>query len=116
MMQEYVAKNPWPTKDEMEERFKASPQAMQLWAEYGETNHEALKEIYESAIDKDVARKWGEILAERGGVRALQYNCMAFIYYGQLSLSPNQILRANARLLEFAWSGIKDRMGDEFAA
>jgi hypothetical protein len=81
-----------------------------------EIYNKLLNEINESGIDKEVALKWGQIIADRGGITALQQNCIVFMRFGPLAYAPNQILRANARLLEFAWDGIKDKNGDVFFA
>lgn len=116
LMKEYVNKTPWPSYDDMLSKFGNDGKGMQMYAEYGELNHKALKEIYESGIDTEVALKWGQIIADRGGITALQQNCIVFMRFGPLAYAPNQILRANARLLEFAWDGIKDKNGDVFLA
>lgn len=116
LMKDFVKKTPWPSRDKMVLRFGTDVEGIMMYAEYGELNHEALKEIYESGIDKEVALKWGQIIADRGGITALQQNCIVFMRCGPLAYAPNQILRANARLLEFAWDGIKDKNGDVFFA
>jgi hypothetical protein len=116
-MQEYIESHPYPSYGEMIARIDAHPTlSVQMYAEYGELNHKALKEIYESGIDTEIALKWGQIIADRGGITALQQNCIVFMRFGPLAYAPNQILRANARLLEFAWDGIKDKNGDVFLA
>ena len=117
MIRAYIAANPWPTKEEMHERFEKHPSGMDMFAEYGEFNHEALKTIYESNIDKTIAHELGLRIAKRGGIRALCYNCMAFMRCSPLAspYSRNMVIAANARMLEFAWSGISSH-GQTFRA
>jgi hypothetical protein len=116
LMNDYVNKTSWPSYDMMISRFGTDVEGIMMYAEYGEFNHNALKEIYESSIDTEVAWKWGQKIADRGGITALQQNCIVFMRFGPLAYAPNQTLRANARLLEFAWDGIKDKNGDVFFA
>ena len=56
-------------------------QSLEQYAEYGEINHDLMKEIYENIFDKDLIKKHGERIHHRGGMTALQQN-----YYTLLSV------------------------------
>ena len=49
-------------------------QLLEQYAEYGEINHDPMKEIYETIFDKDLLRKHGERTHHRGAKTALQQN------------------------------------------
>ena len=99
----YIQTNPFPSYDEMISRIGSN---MNVYAEYGETNHNSLKKIYESFMNKDVAKKEGLLIYKRGGTRALQMNCTAFMYHGPFSTSYNPEIKYESKTLEFAWDGI----------
>ena len=51
---------------------------MRLYAEYGEANHDLMKELYDSAFaDEDLIRINGRIILKRGGSKALWANAYA---------------------------------------
>ena len=56
-------------------------QSLEQCAEYGEINHDLMKEIYENIFDKDLIKKHGERIHHRGGMTALQQD-----YYTPLSV------------------------------
>lgn len=99
----YIKENPFPSYDEMITRIGNN---MDVYAEYGESNHNSLKKIYESCMNRDVAKKEGLLIYKRGGTRALQLNCAAFMYYGPFSTSHNPEIKYESKTLEFAWDGI----------
>ena len=67
----YIKKNPYPTYKQMIERIKNH---LELYAEYGESNHEWLKTIYENPYNEEIAVKMGKLIYKKGGMTALQAN------------------------------------------
>jgi hypothetical protein len=105
---DHIRNNPYPSYEEMDRRHGDD---IMLSAEYGRRNHDALKEIYESGMNKEIAREIGEKIYKRGGTRALQANCTSFARYGPFSNSVFPDVRYNGpKDLESAWDGIGDFM------
>jgi hypothetical protein len=109
LLQEHIKNNTFPSYKEMLIRMKQHPYYMEMYAEYGERNHDALKQIYESGMDINVAKKLGNEIYLRGGTWALQMNCTAFMYCGPFINSQYSHVRYNGgKTLEYAWDGIGD--------
>jgi hypothetical protein len=107
-MQAYIACHPYPSYDEMINRIEECPfLSMEMYAEYGELNHEYLKQIYESNFNEALTKDLGRKIYERGGLRAMQMNCSAFQYLGPFVDSIDREVRISGmKKLEFLWDGI----------
>jgi len=92
----------------MIERINESPfLSMEMYAEYGELNHEYLKQIYESNFNEELTKDRGRKIHARGGLRAMQMNCSTFQYLGPFVGSVDRELRLTGmKKLEILWDGI----------
>ena len=78
----FIKENPYPNFKFIEYHLiLEQKQSSEQNAEYGEINHDLMKEIYENIFDHDLIRKHGERIHHRGGKTALQQN-----YYTLLSV------------------------------
>ena len=78
----FIKENPYPDYNFIEsDLLLKQKQSLEQYAEYGEINHDLMKEIYENILDKDLIKKHGERIHHRGGMTALQQN-----YYTLLSV------------------------------
>lgn len=105
----YITAHPWPSNKTMLKRLEKH---IELWAEYGEWNHAALRICYENIHDKEACRKAGQAIANRGGLQALRANFYAFSGFGPFAESDNPVVRYMGRLLEHRWDGIADKSGN----
>ena len=69
----FIKENPYPDyKFVSNDLLLNQEKSLDQYAEYGEINHDLLKEIYENIFDKQLVRKHGEMIHKRGGMRALK--------------------------------------------
>jgi len=78
----FIEKHPYPSFKGMQKVFDAYNEhepmsGTKINAEYGEFNHECMKKIYYNLFDKDLVRKMGDNVGERGGFRAMEANYYA---------------------------------------
>jgi hypothetical protein len=104
MITDYIAANPWPSYAEMSKRIMNH---FDLYAEYGEMNHMALKVCYENILDKKICFAAGKSIAKRGGLEALRCNYYAFKCFGPFSQAASLQVRYCGCLLEHNWDGIE---------
>jgi hypothetical protein len=105
---DWICRHPFPSYAEMRKKMKEVFHENYYIihnAEYGEYNHNALKIIYNSFIDKEVCVKVGNNLYNRGGLQALQSNCTVFKYCTPLSEAPFPINTLSS-MLEWNWDKI----------
>lgn len=62
---------PYPSFEEMGIRLRAN---VKLDAEYGLTNHECCKAIYENVDNHEVSMRMADIIVQQGGKQALHCN------------------------------------------
>ena len=80
----FIKENPYPDYNFIEyDLLLKQKQSLEQYAEYGEINHDLMKEIYENIFDKDLIKKHGERIHHRGGMTALQQNYYIYIHYCQ---------------------------------
>ena len=71
----FIKENPYPDYKFIKyDLLLKQEQSLEQYAEYGEINHDLMKEIYENIFDKDLIKKHGERIHHRGGITALQQN------------------------------------------
>ena len=57
----FIKENPYPDYNFIEyDLLLKQKQSLEQYAEYGEINHDLMKEIYENIFDKDLIKKHGE--------------------------------------------------------
>lgn len=107
LLKSHIKTFPYPSYQQMIRQMKNHPLYYDLYAEYGQMNHNALKKIYESEMDPEVAKKLGNLIYARGGTHALQMNCTVFMSVGPFTTSGYDHVRYNGgKSLELAWDGI----------
>ena len=52
---------------------------LDVFAEYGEQNHQWIKEIYENIMKEELVKQNGNSINERGGMTAMQFNYYTLI-------------------------------------
>ena len=104
----WVTNHPFPSYEDMCARIDKDFDFMlslELGAEYGEYNHAALKQIYESKINEELCKAIGQDIYTRGGLKALSANCTIFKYCTPLADASSSVAD-QASLLEWYWDGI----------
>ena len=61
----------YPSYDEVRKLIEKD---MNLWAEYGEYNHECMETIWNNYKNKSVVKEMGEVINKGGGFQAMQSN------------------------------------------
>ena len=109
-MDNFVANNPFPSYDNMIQLIETHQDielSMSMYAEYGEFNHECLKTIYESGMNRILAREMGQKIYDRGGIEAMQMNYYVFTQYSPFIRATNREIYYNGiTCLEYIWDGI----------
>jgi hypothetical protein len=81
----FIKANPYPTFEEMEDlQFRR----LDLDSEYGETNHNYCKNIYETMHlpnNKKILDKWIECIKSGGGSQALKCNLETILLFSPLA-------------------------------
>ena len=100
----------YPEYEEVEEMIE---NMLELWAEYGEENHECMEAIWNNIFDRDVIETMGEKINKRGGFQAMQatYYTMlhAFRTLHKNNLKDPRVLIAWSRMkfsINVAWDSI----------
>ena len=107
-VQQYIDAHPFPSYEEMIVRIKQRLSSPFLYlAEYGEYNHNALKIIYTSYIEKETTKRIGELIGARGGFDAMESNYTVFRYCSPLFDSTSMVVRSLSRFLSIHWTGIE---------
>ena len=112
----FVIKNSYPKYKDVLQIIRKQEDRFDMFAEYGELNHEWMKEIYENALDKDIVKANGEKINERGDKEAMVWN-----YYTLLAV-VNHLLKKSGmknedvmfihynfrKLVSGYWDGVGD--------
>ncbi len=80
--------------------------SMAMWAEFGKPHHAALKEAYESGMNRDVIHKAGTSIYKLGGMQAMQMNYYAFAHFSPFRLAKDVELYYSYKALEYGWDGV----------
>ena len=93
-LRKFIIKNPYPKYGEVIEIINNGNHAMYLdmFAEYGQENHKWIKEIYENVLDKDIVKRNGELINERGEKTAMVWN-----YYSLLTVVVHFLKKQNMK-------------------
>ena len=93
----FVIENPYPEYEEVIKIIKNEDHRMYLdmFAEYGMDNHKWMKDIYENILEKEIVRKNGDLINERGDKTAMVYN-----YYTILSVVNHFLRKAKRKMKE----------------
>ena len=78
---EHVKANAYPSYKAM---AKAIVPHLELYADYGEINHELCKLIYENMLDMHIVHKAAKKIYGRGGLQALQANYTVLKYFSPI--------------------------------
>ena len=90
--QKFIEKNPYPTYNEVMNIIqKDKDDYLFMFAEYGEPNHQWMKEIYENALDKETVKKNGKMIYDRGGGQAMLWNYYTLLAIVNQRLSKSQM-------------------------
>ena len=90
----------------MIERHPDVALSMAMWAEFGKSHYAALKEAYESGMNRDIVRKVGTIIHNLGGMQAMQMNYYAFSYCSPFRHSSDPDIQYAYKDLEYGWDGV----------
>ncbi len=100
----WISKHPYPSYEKMRLKIREvfKDDYLYVWAEY---DHDSLKMIYESFIEKNFSKTIGEHIYEKGGMQALQLNCMIFKRCTPLCNAPFPI-NTLSTMIEWHWDNI----------
>jgi hypothetical protein len=108
----------YPSYEEVEQilndNIKHHAEYIDYLAEYGQVNHDCLKTIWENYDNKELIRKQGKIINDRGGFTAMQSNFYTFIAVLRHLIHSNCCFSEEAKMelwmsrkdLEVYWDGI----------
>ena len=93
----FVFENPYPKYEEIIKITKNEDHRMyvDMFAEYVKDNHKWMKEIYENILEKEIVKKNGELINERGDKTAMVHN-----YYTILSVVNHFLRKAKHKMKE----------------
>ena len=79
----FIKDNPYPSYEQVIEIIK-NEKTMEdiypdMFAEYGEQNHQWIKEIYENIVKEELVKHKGNSINERGGMTTLHFNYYTLI-------------------------------------
>lgn len=105
-LKQYIEDHPYPSYDDMLKRIKRCSNNWEIYSEYGEINHNCLKEIYENFYNiKDIAKSNGYIIYNKGGHQAMLNNYYAFIYSPFYDSNDLNVRTCYMRL-QYLWDGV----------
>ena len=83
-------------------------------SEYGHSNHNYIKEIYENIDDVELVKNNGDGMDTIGGIQAMEYNAFAFVEVltylvnekGKTNFERNELYYKMKRQLQTSWDGV----------
>ena len=116
-LRNFISKNPYPKYREVITIIKENQvMSINMYAEYGQENPTLIKEIYENVLNKELVKRNGELIRERGDETAMVWN-----YYSLLSVVSHVLKKANIKdedktfiyhnfksLVSCYWNGVGD--------
>ena len=106
MMTRLVQDHPFPSYKDMMNKMLQIKELFVMCSEYGEANHERVKAMYESSIDKDTCIKAGKAINKAGGLTAMQacYYILFHFIRGFPAYCPEACYKV--REVQSYWDGI----------
>ena len=91
----FVIENPYPKHEEVIKIINEEDHRMyvDMFAEYGKDNHKWMKDIHENMLEKEIVKRNGELINERGDKSAMIYN-----YYTRLSVVNHFLRKAKPKM------------------
>tara|TARA_Y100000741_G_scaffold364794_1_gene357042 strand:+ start:161 stop:568 length:408 start_codon:yes stop_codon:yes gene_type:complete len=116
LIEEFVRANPYPEYTDIRNDLLDKSEKinnldyLDMFAEYGEPNHNYCKEIYDNPNNQSLIINMGKNIYNRGGIPALTWNLrvLKLIY----SRSTNNIIRGHSRIIESYFSEVCDEWKD----
>ena len=114
-LRNFISKNPYPKYGEVITIIKGNQDMyMNMYAEYGQENHTLIKEIYENVLDKELVKRNGELIRERGDETAMVWNYYSlltvvahFLKKGNMNDEDNIFIHYNFKnLVSCYWNGV----------
>ena len=80
-MLKFIKGNPYPSFEQVHEIIMNEPNGMGIMtnSEYGQPNHEWMKEIYENPFDTATIKRNGQVINKRGDMQTMQMNYYALL-------------------------------------
>ena len=97
---EVIERNAYPDYEDVEDMIE---NMIELWAEYGNENHECMERIWNNIVDRDLIQTMGEQINERGGFVSMQ-GCYYILLHAFRTLHKKQL---NEPRVLIAWSKMK---------
>ena len=97
---EVLLRYEYPDYEDVEEMIR---NMIDLWAEYGDENHECMERIWNSIVDRDLIQTMGEKINKRGGFQAMQATYYTLLHVFR-TLHKKQL---NDPRVLIAWSRMK---------
>ena len=107
----FIDANPFPSYEDAESMIANGgdmAHSMAVVAEYGQANHRWLKAIYDSKLDKVVAKEMGQNIYDAGGFQAMQMNYYAFQIVTPFRKSRTHEIYGASNQLQYLWDGVGD--------
>lgn len=111
---QFIQKHPYPSYNEVMSIIENDNDFFHMCSEYGEPNHQWMKEIYEKPTDKITVRKNGKMISDRGGKQAMVWNYYVLNAVVNHYVDKSQMIRDDAvfiiynfkDLISTYWDGI----------
>jgi hypothetical protein len=97
IIDEYVNTHPYPEYGDMLQKIEKH---IELYAEYGELNHNWCKIIYENPNNTDLIIESGKKIYNRGGLQALVMNHAIIKYFSPYWQSNNPAIQSQGAMVE----------------
>jgi len=97
IIEEYVKTHIYPEYDIMTDIIENH---LDLWSEYGKSNHIYCKNIYENPNSKDLIIEMGKLIYKMGGLQSLIKNYKIIKYFSPYCRSTNSIIKEQLMIIK----------------
>lgn len=97
IIDEYVNTHPYPEYGDMLQKIEKH---IELYAEYGELNHNWCKIIYENPNNTELIIETGKKIYNHGGLQALTMNYDVIKYFSPYWQSKNSVIQSQCAMVE----------------
>lgn len=108
-IEKFIKDNPYPKYNDVIEIIKEDKDFLDMFAEYGTPNHQWMKEIYENIFDKEIVKRNGEMINDRGNLYTMQMNFYTLLDILRNFFKKSDLDDDDERLI---WYNMKDLLSN----
>ena len=106
IIEDFVKWNPYPNYQYIIGKLESDNKFLDMFAEYGELNHEFCKTIYENPNNEELIIEMGRNIDSRGGKWALFNNIRVLRLVFNENHMNHFVVKGYARIIEEIWSKV----------